>query len=170
MLKVYTGFNMAHVADEIMNTFYDYIHSGDHYTDHSLVNSEVKIFESKNVLFEYPECYVHPIHFKNLSRLIVHSINKGINVTLLTNNDFIIRYLNAHICFSNKNTHGHIAKVMKKYNYCDNDILKPSDIIAFDCCINKNKIEITSTGMKINSFDEVTINLNQLSDNLLYGL
>ena len=67
MLKVYTGFNMAHVADEIMNTFYDYIHSGDHYTDHSLVNSEIKIFESKNVLFEYPECYVHPIHFKNLT-------------------------------------------------------------------------------------------------------
>jgi predicted ATPase len=146
-----------------------------------LSSSTVKTFFSLEFYLEYiategafliidePELNLHPNNQRNIARLIVQIINRGVNVILSTHSDYIVRELNNLIMLSSDFKSR--DEKMKKFKYDESEILSVKDVNAY--FINGG----TVTPMEINedegiiadTFDKVINSLNSSSDEIYYS-
>lgn len=124
------------------------------------------------LIIEEPELHLDPSNLRTLTRLIIKLVNLGINVSMTTINDYIIKELNLLIMFnSHPDLNTQIALGLK-YEYQKEDKLRPEMVKAFECKKNRNNINIIPInvdkewGMGSSSIDEVIIDMNNCFNEL----
>jgi predicted ATPase len=146
-----------------------------------LTSSTVKTFFSLSFYLEHiakkgdyliidePELNLHPDNQRNIARLLVKTVNRGINIILSTHSDYIVRELN-NLIMLKENFKGR-DELLKKYDYSEDSLLEVKDVSAY--LLNKNSIlemEINSqNGILAETFDDVINSLNSSSDDIYYS-
>ena len=120
------------------------------------------------LMIDEPELNIHPDNQRKIARLLAKLVNAGLNITISTHSDYIVREFNTLIMLSQDKD----KKLRKKYEYEDDEILNPEQVGAylFDNQTIK-PFEITpDDGIYATTFDEVIENLNNVNDDIFYSL
>jgi predicted ATPase len=122
--------------------------------------------EGDLLLIDEPELNLHPGNQLLMARFLVRLVNKGINVLITTHSDYLIKEFNNLIMLSNEfpgKTH-----LMKKYGYTTDEILDKAKVkvytVSQDHTIEEASID--KFGIALDSFDDVIIDVNEISDEL----
>ncbi len=119
------------------------------------------------LMIDEPELNLHPENQIKLTRLFAMLVNVGIKVWITTHSDYIIKELNNLLMLSNNLENKN--ELLKNLGYQENQILKVSDVKAY---LAKNDgyvkaIEIDEYGLLETSFDDVMININDISNRII---
>jgi ABC-type cobalamin/Fe3+-siderophores transport system ATPase subunit len=123
------------------------------------------------IIIDEPELNLHPDNQILIARFLGRLVNKGFKVIASTHSDYIIREINTLIMLTSSNEKS--AELMKKYGYSKNQLLKPEQIGALlfkENCKSPEKIEVTETGLEIETIDNVIKALNQSSQEVYLSL
>jgi len=120
------------------------------------------------LMIDEPELNLHPENQRRIARFLAKLVNAGLNIVISTHSDYIIRELNSLIMLSNKGA----GDLRKKYKYEDDEVLDSNKVGAYlfdDRTITPFKI-LPSDGIVASTFDEVIRGLNEVNDDIYYGL
>ena len=119
------------------------------------------------IIIDEPELNLHPDNQVIIARVLVRIINSGFKLLISTHSDIIIRELNNLIMLHSK------REKISKYNLSDEYILNPDDVEVFLFHLKKRKvekIEVTEEGFEIETMDEVINRLENMSQDLYFGM
>jgi ABC-type multidrug transport system ATPase subunit len=118
------------------------------------------------IIIDEPELNLHPDNQVIIARIISKIVNKGFKVLISTHSDYIIRELNNLMMLNNS------PKLAKEYEYQDDVLLdyKRVGAILFHYETRKTaNLEITNTGLEVETIDKVINELNDKSQELLFN-
>ena len=120
------------------------------------------------LMLDEPELNVHPENQRKIARFLARLVNLGLNVTISTHSDYIVREFNTLIMLSNEGA----DDLRKKHGYRQEEVLAPSIVGAY--LFDQQTItpfEITSEdGIYATTFDSVIENLNDINNDIFYTL
>lgn len=119
------------------------------------------------IIIDEPELNLHPDNQVIIARVLVRIINSGFKLLISTHSDIIIRELNNLIMLHSK------REKISKYNLSEEYILNPDDVEVFLFHLKKRKvekIEVTEEGFEIETMDEVINRLENMSQDLYFGM
>lgn len=121
------------------------------------------------LIIDEPELNLHPDNHRYITRLLAHLSNKDINVFITTHSDYMIKEFNNLIRLNHTITNK--EKVMKKYDYKEQEILSHAKISSY---INNegtlNKVHLNDMGMEISSFDDTINCLSSSIDDIYFNI
>ncbi|MFU0421770.1 AAA family ATPase, partial [Acinetobacter baumannii] len=136
------------------------------------------------LMIDEPELNLHPENQRKLAKFVAALVSAGVRVFMTTHSDYIIRELNTLVMLSCDKPH--IQKVRDKFNYDDNDFIKPENIAVYNTTEDLFEVEGSSrrkkmgtierwdvvehVGIKIQSFDKEIREMNKVQDALRYGI
>ena len=120
------------------------------------------------LMIDEPELNIHPDNQRKIARLLAQLVNAGLNVTISTHSDYIVREYNSLLMLSQDKS----RKLRGKYNYRDDEILKPEQVGAylFDNQTIKPFDITPDDGIYATTFDEVIENPNKVNNDIFYTL
>ena len=120
------------------------------------------------LMIDEPELNIHPSNQRKIARLLAKLVNAGLNVTISTHSDYIVREFNSLIMLDRDKE----GKLRRKYKYEKYEVLKQEQVGAF--LFDNQTIqafEITpEDGIYATTFDEVIRDLNAVNDGIYYSL
>ena len=120
------------------------------------------------LMIDEPELNIHPENQRKIARLLARLVHAGLNVTISTHSDYIVREFNSLIMLGQDRN----GKLRRKHKYKDHEVLKQEQVGAF--LFDNQTIEefrITpEDGICATTFDEVIKNLNAVNDDIYYSL
>ena len=120
------------------------------------------------LMIDEPELNIHPSNQRKIARLLAKLVNAGLNVTISTHSDYIVREFNSLIMLGQDKN----GKLRKKHRYDAHEVLKREQVGAF--LFDSQTIEafeITpEDGIYATTFDEVITELNAVNDDIYYSL
>ncbi|MDM8559689.1 ATP-binding protein [Candidatus Parabeggiatoa sp. HSG14] len=117
------------------------------------------------LLVDEPEQNLHPANQRKIARLFVRLIKAGIKILVTTHSDYLIKELNNLIILGNEFEER--EKIMKKYHYTEEDVLKPSMVKAY--IAEKQTLvsaPINEMGIVVSSFDLEIREMNEMFDDM----
>lgn len=128
-------------------------------------NFYVKCLAKKGdlLLMDEPELNLHPKNQRKMARLFVQLIRAGVKVFITTHSDYLIKELNNLIILGNDFEDR--EKIMKKYQYTEEDVLDQSKVKAY--IAEKNTLVpalIDRLGIEVKNFDQEINEMNQIFD------
>lgn len=121
------------------------------------------------LIIDEPELNLHPENQVKIAKLLVRLVNSGIKVIISTHSDYITKEFNNLLMLDNdfKNK----TKIMEKYDYSKEDILKRKNVGAYlfkDGILDE--MEIGEEGIITKTFDEVIESINERNDDIYYSI
>ena len=122
--------------------------------------------EGDLLLIDEPELNLHPGNQLLMARFLARLVNKGINVLITTHSDYLIKEFNNLIMLSNEFPGK--TYLMKKYGYIVDEILDKAKVKAYTVSHHHTieEASIDKFGIALDSFDDVILNVNKISDEL----
>lgn len=131
------------------------------YLDHQAKRGDV-------LMLDEPELNIHPENQRRIARLLARLVSAGLNVTISTHSDYIIRELNVLMMLANDGV-GHLQR---RYGYTDADVLNPDNVSAY--LFDNHTItpfDITPTGgISATTFDDTIEKTNEITNEIYYEL
>ena len=120
------------------------------------------------LMIDKPELNIHPEKQRKFARLLVRLVNSGLNITISTHSDFIVREFSTLLMLSLDRD----GAIRKRHNYREDEILKPELVGAhlFDERTIKPFRTTPLDGIEAISFDGVIRESNAEFDNIYYSL
>lgn len=120
------------------------------------------------LMIDEPELNVHPANQRKIARLLARLVNGGINVVISTHSDYIIREFNSLIMLKKDK----IGELRQKHRYADDEILSKKQVGAylFDKGTIKPSQVVPTDGIYADTFDEVIVDLNDVNNDIYYGV
>ena len=120
------------------------------------------------LMIDEPELNIHPENQRKVARLLATLVNLGLNVTVSTHSDYIVRELNNLIMLSDA-----AAEPLRgRYGYRAEEVLSPAQVGAY--LFEKQTIkpfEISpEDGIYATTFDDVIESLNEVSNEIYYQI
>ncbi len=121
------------------------------------------------IVFINPENGLHPRRQRIAARLFAYLVNKGVNIILVTNSDYIVKELNTLIMIDfDKKSRG----LGTKRGYKNEEFLKASDVKAYevnsDMTVRESPVS-QDAGMAVESMDKEIKDMGVFQRELLYG-
>lgn len=115
---------------------------------------------SNLLMIDEPELNLHPDAQRQMARLIVFLINKGLKISVSTHSDYFIKEINSLIMLSNDFDNKNL--LLDKYGYTSIDKLNPDNVIAyhFEDGIAEEMTIDPKSGIEATTFDDVTNSMN----------
>jgi ABC-type cobalamin/Fe3+-siderophores transport system ATPase subunit len=124
--------------------------------------------QSDILMIDEPELNLHPDNQISMARIIAQLVNKGIKVFVTTHSDFFVREINNLVLLSN--SFSDKEKIMTKYHYKEEEILKPNKLAVYIMDDNKAiPIKVTKDGIEKSIFDITIIEQSNASDEIYYS-
>lgn len=125
--------------------------------------------QNQLLIIDEPELNLHPGKQVYMARLLAQLSNMGIKILITTHSDFLVKELNNLIMLSNDFKK---EEIMKKYGYDNSEVLNPKSINFYIASKNHTltSVPVTNTGVDLQSFNEVIMNINERSDEIFYSL
>ena len=121
--------------------------------------------EGDLLLIDEPELNLHPSNQLMMARFLARLVNKGINVLITTHSDYLIKEFNNLIMLSNEFSGK--RHLMEKYEYTDDEILDKAKVKVYTVSDHAIKeAPIDKFGIELDSFDDVIVNVNEISNEL----
>lgn len=121
--------------------------------------------EGDLLLIDEPELNLHPSNQLLMARFLARLVNKGVNVLITTHSDYLIKEFNNLIMLSNEFSGK--KGFMKKHEYTADEILEKSKVNVYTVSDHTIKeASIDKFGIELDSFDDVIVNVNKISDEL----
>jgi len=123
------------------------------------------------IIIDEPELNLHPNNQILMARFLGRLVNAGFKVITSTHSDYIVMEINNLIMLTQPNAQ--VVNLMKKYGYTDNQLLKPEQVGAYLFQENhqySEKIQISETGLEIETIDEVIKMVNESSQDIYLTL
>ncbi len=121
------------------------------------------------LMIDEPELNLHPDNHRYITRLLAYLSNKGIKIFITTHSDFIIKELNNLIRLNNNINDKH--KIIKKYKYCEDDILDSKNLTAYINDFGQlNEVKKDNMGFEIKSFDDTINELSNAMDDIYFNI
>ena len=127
------------------------------------------------IIIDEPENHLHPDNQLKITRFFGRLINEGFKVIISTHSDYIIKEINNLVMLSKESEAQ--KELLKKYKYAENELIKPERIEALlfrkldgNEQITPNKIEVSETGLSVETIDEEIHKLRNLSRNIYFEL
>ena len=79
------------------------------------------------LIIEEPEAHLHPENQRILAKFLVRLIRKGVNIVITTHSEYLLEQLSSFILLSKVEP----QKRVERYNYSEEDFLKPDEISAY---------------------------------------
>ncbi len=122
------------------------------------------------LIIDEPELNLHPANQRKMARLLAKLVHNdiGIKVLISTHSDHIIRELNTLIVLDKDNAYH--KKIMKKYDYSDNELLEHRKISVYTAENGKltpNEVS-KEDGIEVPSFDEAIMAINAVQGALTW--
>jgi predicted ATPase len=118
------------------------------------------------IILDEPEMNLHPDNQIIVARIIGKMVNKGFKVIVNTHSDYIIKELNNLILLSSR------PKYLKKYNYSEDEVLRPEQVDAilfrYDSKRKGETLNVTESGFEVDTIDEVINQLNSRSQSIYF--
>ena len=137
------------------------------------------------LMIDEPELNLHPMNQRRIARVLAKLVNVGIRVFITTHSDYIVKEFNTLIMLNNTKSIEQRNRVIKKYNYQDNEFLDPDKIKAYNATKAMIKIEgkskkqkrntfilanIDEYGIEIDEFDDTINIMNNIQEELMFGI
>jgi len=127
------------------------------------------------IIIDNPESGLHPDNQRKIARFLGRLINEGFKVIISTHSDYIIKEINNLVMLSKESE---VQKyLLQKYNYPENELIKPERIEALlfrksadGRKIIPTKIDVDETGFLVETIDEVINDLNDASEDIYFQL
>lgn len=120
------------------------------------------------LMIDEPELNIHPENQRKIARLLARLVHAGLNVTISTHSDYIVREFNSLIMLGQDEN----GKLRRKHKYKDYEVLKREQVGAF--LFDNQTIEefrvTPDDGIYATTFDEVIRSLNAVNDDIYYSL
>lgn len=115
---------------------------------------------SNLLMIDEPELNLHPDAQRQMARLIVFLVNKGLKIAVSTHSDYFIKEINSLIMLSSDFKDKSL--LLEKYGYTTYDSLNPKDVVAyhFDSGFAEEMFIDPTSGIEAKTFDEVTNSMN----------
>ena len=115
---------------------------------------------SNLLMIDEPELNLHPDAQRQMARLIVFLVNKGLKIAISTHSDYFIKEINSLIMLSNDFEDKSL--LLEKYGYTTYDSLNPKDVVAyhFDSGFAEEMLIDPKSGIEAKTFDDVTNSMN----------
>ncbi len=126
--------------------------------------------EGDLLLIDEPELNLHPGNQIMMARFLARLVNKGIHVLITTHSDYLIKEFNNLVMLSNEFSQK--AHMMEKYGYSPDEVLDKSKLKVYTVS-HRHTIDeapVDKFGIALDSFDNVIININEISDQLSLNL
>lgn len=122
--------------------------------------------EGDLLLIDEPELNLHPGNQLMMARFLARLVNKGINVLITTHSDYLIKEFNNLIMLSNEFPVK--TNFMKTYGYTADEILDKAKVNVYKVSQHHTieEASIDKFGIELDSFDDVIVNINKISDEL----
>lgn len=122
------------------------------------------------LLIDEPELNLHPGNQLLMARFLARLVNRGINVLITTHSDYLIKEFNNLIMLSNEFPRKN--QLMSRYGYSSEEILEQSKVKVYSVSPEHaiQEAEIDKFGIALDAFDDVIVNINQISDELYLGI
>jgi ABC-type multidrug transport system ATPase subunit len=123
------------------------------------------------IIIDEPELNLHPNNQILIARFLGRLVNEGFKVIASTHSDYIIMELNNLIMLTKPNPQ--VADLMTKYGYAENQRIKPKQVGAYVFQQNlqhSQNIQVTETGLEIETIDEVVKIVNDSSRDIYFTL
>lgn len=120
------------------------------------------------LMLDEPELNIHPENQRQIARLLARLVNAGLNVTISTHSDYIIRELNILMMLANEE----VRTLRRRYGYDKSETLTPENVGAYvfdEHTITPLDIAPT-TGVTASTFDETINSTNEVSNDIYYEL
>jgi len=125
--------------------------------------------EGDVLIIDEPELNLHPDNHRYITRLLSHLSNKNINIFITTHSDYMIKEFNNLIRLKHNITNK--DKIMKKYKYCNNDILESDSVSAYINTLGKLvEVKANPMGLEITSFDDTINELSNSMDDIYFNI
>lgn len=121
------------------------------------------------LMIDEPELNLHPANQRLMARLIARLVNSDLRVIVSTHSDYLVREINSLIMLSRQSSVQ--AKLMQKYDYKEDELLKPEKVAAwlFHERVIKPMAIDSVEGISAETFDEQIHSLNDTSDGIYYA-
>ncbi len=127
------------------------------------------------IIIDEPEINLHPDNQRKIARFFGRLINEGFKVIISTHSDYIIKEINNLVMLSKESETQ--KELLKKYNYAENELIKPERIEALlfrksndNEQITPEKIEVDAQGLSVDTIDEELDKLNNVAENIYFQL
>ncbi|MEN8217099.1 MAG: AAA family ATPase [Pseudomonadota bacterium] len=123
------------------------------------------------IIIDEPELNLHPDNQILMARFLGRLVNAGFKVIASTHSDYIIMEMNTLIMLTKPD--GKTADLIKEYGYAENQLLKHEQVGAYLFKENSQRseiIEVSETGLDIETIDEVVKVLNESSRDIYFTL
>jgi len=123
------------------------------------------------IIIDEPELNLHPDNQILMARFLGRLVNAGFKIIASTHSDYIIREMNTLIMLTKPD--GKSADLIKEYGYAENQLLKPEQVGAYLFKENSQRseiIEVSETGLNIETIDKVVDDLNESSEGVYFTL
>ncbi|TAH22180.1 MAG: hypothetical protein EAZ08_01600 [Cytophagales bacterium] len=122
------------------------------------------------IIIDEPELNLHPDMQRAVARLLARFVNEGFKVLISTHSDYIIKELNLLIMLNNPDK-PEAKELQKKYDYQDNELLKPEEIGVY---LFKDRhsevVPVSQEGFEIETIDKEINELNHAFKNIYFSL
>lgn len=120
------------------------------------------------LMIDEPELNLHPDNQRKIARLLARLVNAGLNVTISTHSDYIVREFNSLIMLNQDKD----KKLQKKHAYQEDEILQPDNVGAYRFKEQAIKpFQVTpEDGIYATTFDDAINDLNNKNDDIYYSL
>lgn len=129
------------------------------------------IAQPKGVLIiDEPELNLHPDNQRKMAGLLARLVNAGIKVVVTTHSDYLIREINNRIMLS-----GEVEdkdEIMADNGMIEQDVLNQDQVKAYIVKDDRkiHDVEVDKYGIKMDVFDDLIAQANDLSDRIYYGI
>jgi len=123
------------------------------------------------IIIDEPELNLHPDNQILMARFLGRLVNAGFKIIASTHSDYIIREMNTLIMLTKPDEK--TPDLIKQYGYAENQLLKPEQVGAYLFKENSQRseiIEVSETGLNIETIDKVVDDLNESSEGVYFTL
>jgi predicted ATPase len=116
------------------------------------------------VIIEEPEAHLHPDAQRNLVRLLVRLVNRGVRVLLITHSPYVLQQINNCILI-NRLDENKKKRFLEKHGYDEEDALNPNLVSAylFELHRGKSRVKSLEIGLEGIPYDAFYSTLMELS-------
>lgn len=126
------------------------------------------------LMIDEPELNIHPENQLRIARLLAKLVNAGIQVTISTHSDYIVREFNNLILLNEDNGGALLKSIRKdqKIDYTEQEFLRSEQVGIY--LFDQNRIQsmpyTVGEGFAVSTFDQVIMAQNQCNEYLYHAL
>ncbi len=136
------------------------------------------------LVIDEPELNLHPENQRKIARLLASLVNVGVKILISTHSDYIVKELNTLIMLNSYPKNTEILDIIKKENYCKQELISSKQINVFINEFKSMKIKERKTkvkravltpahidddyGIDAPSFDDTISKMNNIQNQLMF--